>query len=159
YSTGTFQAMPVHLAAPEELAPTRYDPTRRALFDLAANDGSWQGGTALNRAILFRDGAYQLFTVHYDAPANTKSFLAVHHTVDGTDVQFAAAPLREQLSYPVIASAGARIYLVAVDESAGRYVLFQTDSIEALSDAPALALDLAHFQGAPGSWNYDKFAF
>jgi hypothetical protein len=159
YTTNAFTMMPVHLNVPEDLGPSSYDSSRRGLFDLNANDATWQGATAFDRAILFLNGAYQLFTVHYDAPAMTKNFLAVHRTVNGTDVEFAAAPLREQLAYPVVTTDGAHIYLVAVDENAGQYVLVVADTIDALGTAPALTLNLARFQGAPGSWNYEKYAF
>ena len=154
-----FAMTPLTLGQPEDLAGTRYDLTRSGTFDFASDDSTWRGATATDRAILFNGGVYNVLNVTYDEPAETSTFLSVTTTTDGVTPLLPTAPLRAQLSHPVIAMQGTQIFLIAIDDSAGRYVVIRGASIAELATAPATPLGLDVFRGTPGSWNYDLYAY
>jgi hypothetical protein len=163
FYTGAPTTMPVHIASgkPEDLRADAYDPAHIGSFDLAAGDGTWRGGTALEHAPVFRDGAFQVFTMHTDAPSSMMSYIAVHTalpTLDGAT--FATAPLLTGYSHPIVATSADRVYLFAIDDFNLRYVLFQAPSIAELASAPPQPLDLARFRGlTANAWNAGLFAF
>ncbi len=154
-----FSMLPLTLGQPEDLASTRYDLSRIGTFDFANNDGTWRGATAADRAILFTDGVYNVFNVTYDEPAETSTFLSVTTTSDGVTPQLATAPLRSDISNPVVTMQGSQILLIGTDDTVGRYVLIRADSIAELATAPSVPLGLDVFRGPPGSWNYDLYAY
>ena len=157
YNNGQ-STVPVLISAPEQLTSMAYDVTRLDAFDLATNDNTWHGATAFERSILYRDGAFNIFTMHSDAPNNTNAFVAVHQTMTGADVEFASSPLLTGSMFPVVAGDANHVFLVTIEVASGYYVLREASTIAGLAAATPQPLDLARFQGGVGAWNHDLFA-
>ncbi len=150
---------PVAFATPTQLAATAYDVNRIGAFDLATNDSTWSGATSFERSILYRDGVYNIFTMHHDAPAETTMYVAVHQSMTGADVEFATAPLLTNAGYPIVAGDANHIFLITIDQTSENYVIREAATIPALATATPQPLDLLRFQGPAGAWNHDLFGW
>jgi hypothetical protein len=154
----TWHILPVQVDQMEHLLATDLAIGMPDVFQQNLGDGTWRAASTWQQTILYRDGAFQLFSEQYDYPNSPSTYyIAVNQSTNGTDVTFPPAPLLTAYSHPVVTQLPDRVFLFAIDEVASRWVMFDAPSIAELSTATPVPLDLGRFHGT--GWNQDNFVY
>lgn len=162
FATGVFDVAPVVTAAPTTLAPGDYQMSNKGVLNPPMT--SWSASVGFGREILFTNGQFFVYSVHWDRTSMTSrgqplTSIAVTTTPDMLTPTFPAAPLVTGWTDPMVAIHGNELVMVARDETTNAYALVHGTSPTDFDFAGSRPLGLASQVGGSGAWDELRYTF